>query len=153
MIWIMSVKNSCFINQLYIQNWACSIVDDGMPRWRSLTHFGGCMSTMVGISKFVQKIPCLFFSLWHHQNHFSGCKWMGQALSTIWKRLALKSDNLRYVMLGCWVAGTNDSSTNYFIFHNFLQNCSQKLFQFLLFFLLWIYKNKNKEFWEIIKKR
>ena len=49
----------------------------------------------------------------------------------------LKSDNLQYNTLGCWVAGTNDSSTKglmfqvLFFFHNFLQNSLQKFFQFI----------------------
>ena len=47
----------------------------------------------------------------------------------------LKFDNLQYYILARWLAGINDSLTKhpiYVVFHNFLQNSLQKLFQFII---------------------
>ena len=60
----------------------------------------------------------------------------------------LKSVNLRYIKLGRWADGTNESSTKrlmfqvLFLFHNFLQSSLQKLFKIIFIF----FNNKNKKF-------
>ena len=54
----------------------------------------------------------------------------------------LESNNLQYNTLARWLTGTNDSSTKrlmfqvLFLFHNFLQNSLQKLFQFIFIIFL-----------------
>ena len=75
----------------------------------------------------------------------------------------LKSHNLQYNTLVCWVAGTKDSSTKglmfqvLFVFHNFLQNPFQKLFQFIFYFSIIkkfecpksIRNNENNNAWNV----
>ena len=47
----------------------------------------------------------------------------------------LKSDNLQYNTLGCWVARTNVWCSKFFP-HNFLQNYLQKSFQFIFLYCI-----------------
>ena len=73
--------------------------------------------------------------------------WSVIQLQVLWI-VDLKSDNLQYTMLGRWVAGMNDSLTKFLmlqvllLFHKFLQNSLQNLFQLIF---LWFYK-KMKSF-------
>ena len=64
-----------------------------------------------------------------------------------------KNPTIFYIIcMGCWVTGTNDSSTKHlmfqvsFFFHNFLQNSLQILFQFILLFFYKFTNIKIKSF-------
>ena len=76
----------------------------------------------------------------------------------------LKSNNIRYNTLGCWVFATEDSSTKClmfqvsFFFHKILQTSLQKPFQFVFLLRFKITKMKIKSFKcpksiKIIKKK
>ena len=99
------------------------------------------------------------FNLNYNHNKASLVCWKKQTtISSLIKNewllsLIQKSDNLQYNTVGCWVAGTNDSSTKHlmfqvyiFFFHNFLQNSLQKSFQFIFLFFYNFTKIKIKSF-------
>ena len=105
-------------------------------------------------------MPCTNLNSKSHQNNnvntLASPSFLSRSLSSYFMaphfihlgQFAHKSDNLQYNTLDYWVAVTNNSTNHLmfqvlFLFHNFLQNSMQKLFQ-IIFYL--IFDNKDKEF-------